>query len=74
MYADLKKSLSLNDRFRFQRNLFENNAGLMDKTLDELNNLSTLKETLDYLNSRFAWNWENEPAGAFKEILEKRFT
>jgi hypothetical protein len=73
MYTDLKKSLSLNDRFRFLRNLFENNAGLMDKTLDDLNTFSSLQETLDYLNSRFSWDWGNEQAAAFKEILEKRF-
>jgi uncharacterized coiled-coil protein SlyX len=73
VYADLKKSLSLNDRFRFQRNLFENNAALMDKTLDDLNTFSSLQETLDYLNSRFSWDWKNEPTLAFNEILEKRF-
>jgi hypothetical protein len=72
-YADLKKSLSVNDRFRFLRNLFENNAGLMDKTLDDLNTFSSLPETLDYLNSRFSWDWGTEQAAAFKEILEKRF-
>jgi len=73
IYADLKKSMSLNDRFRFQRDLFENNAGLLDKVLDDLNNLSSLQETLDYLHSRFTWNWEDESVSAFKEIIEKRF-
>jgi hypothetical protein len=45
----------------------------MDKTLDDLNTLSSLSETFDYLNSHFSWDWRNEPATAFKEILEKRF-
>jgi DNA gyrase/topoisomerase IV subunit A len=74
IYADMKKSLSLNDRFRFQRNLFDNNAALMDKTLEELSHFSTLQEMLDYLDNRFSWDWGNESSGAFREILEKRFT
>jgi hypothetical protein len=74
VYADLKKSLSLNDRFRFQRNLFDNNAGLMDRTLDDLNTFSSLQETVDYLNNYFSWDWRSESAAAFKEILEKHFT
>jgi hypothetical protein len=73
VYTDLKKSLSLNDRFRFQKDLFENNAVLMDKTLDDLNNLSSLPEMLDYLKNHFSWEWGNESVMAFKEILEKRF-
>jgi hypothetical protein len=74
VYADLKKSLSLNDRFLFQRNLFDNNAGLMDKILDDLNTFSSLQETVDYLNNCFSWDWRSDPAAAFKEILEKHFT
>jgi hypothetical protein len=73
IYADLKKSLSLNDRFRFQRDLFDNNIELMDNTLSDLNNFSSFQETMDYLQSYFAWNWEDESAQAFKELLEKRF-
>ncbi|MDR2058454.1 MAG: hypothetical protein LBP83_09300 [Dysgonamonadaceae bacterium] len=74
MYADLKKSMSLNDRFRFQKDLFENNADLMNKTLDDLNNMSSLQETLDYLNSHFTWDWKNESVKVLKGMLEKRFT
>jgi hypothetical protein len=74
MYADLKKSISLNDRFRFQKDLFENNIDLMDKTLDDLNGLSSLQETLDYLNNHFTWDWKNESVKALKKMLEKRFT
>jgi hypothetical protein len=73
IYTDLKKSLSLNDRFRFQRDLFGNDTKLMDNTLDNLNDLSSLQETMDYLHNRFVWNEKDESVIAFKEILEKRF-
>jgi hypothetical protein len=73
IYADLKKSLRLNDRFRFQRDLFGNDSEWMDKTLNDLNSLSSLQETANYLQEHFAWNPENESVIAFKEILEKRF-
>jgi predicted nucleic acid-binding Zn-ribbon protein len=74
IYADLKKSLTLNDRFRFQKDLFGNDVRCMDNTLNDLNAFSSLKETTDYLRNRFAWNWEDESTLAFKEILEKRFS
>jgi hypothetical protein len=73
LFADLKKSLSLNDRFRFQRDLFTGNACLMEETLDYLENLHSLNESIDYLNTHFDWNWDEESVTAFREILEKRF-
>jgi hypothetical protein len=38
-----------------------------------LNNLSSLQETMDYLQNHFVWNWEDESTKAFKDLLEKRF-
>ena len=71
--ADLRKLISLNDRFRFQRDLFAGNAGLMDETLGQLNELASLNDSLIFLNDRFVWNWEETPASDFRVILEKRF-
>lgn len=73
LYADLKKSLSLNDKFRFQRDLFKGNAVIMNDALEQLNAYTRLDEALQYLNSEFQWDWESESAQAFRELLERRF-
>jgi len=73
LYMDLKKSLSLNDYFRFQRELFAGNASLMETTLNHLNDLHSLPDAMTYLKTHLAWNWEDETVCAFIEILEKRF-
>jgi len=74
LHTDLKKSLSLNDHFRFQRILFAGNTSLMDTTLNHLNDLCSLPDAISYLKTHLAWNWEDETVCDFVEILEKRFS
>ncbi len=72
--TDLRKVISLNDRFRFQKDLFRGSNELMNDTLDQLSSFRTLNDVLKFLNDNFEWNWEEEPASDFKIILEKRFS
>jgi hypothetical protein len=71
--TEIQNYITLNDRFLIQRDLFNDNAELMDSIVSQLNTLNTMEETLYYLDSMFAWNWENDSARLFKEIVEKRF-
>ena len=72
-YPNVREKLSINDSFRFQRDLFAGNKKQMDEILDELNGFNSIDETFLYLHSRFDWDWDDESAIAFKELLEKRF-
>ena len=72
--VDLRNIISLNDRFRFQRELFGGDNNLMNETLNQLNSSESLIDAFAYLNDRFDWDWEEEPASDFKIILEKRFS
>jgi hypothetical protein len=74
IYADIRSSLSINDRFRFQRDLFGNDAESMKNVLAELDTLNSMPEILSYLENHLDWKTEDESVQAFKEILEKRFT
>jgi hypothetical protein len=74
MYADIRSSLSINDRFRFQRDLFGNDAERMKTVLGELDTLNSMPEIASYIENKFDWETEDESVQAFKEILEKRFT
>jgi len=74
IYADVRNALTFNDRFRFQRDLFEGDTNVMKETLEEIDQLHSLPDVFSYLDQRFNWNWADESAQAFKEILEKKFT
>jgi cell division protein YceG involved in septum cleavage len=73
IYADLTKSLTINQRFMFLRDLFNGNETEMNQTLTHLNALKTLEDALDYLENIHPVQWETESGMAFKELLEKRF-
>jgi hypothetical protein len=71
---DIRAYLTLNDRFRIQKDLFNDDVEFMERIINQLNTLRTLSEAENYLDGMFEWDWESESAGLFKEILEKHFT
>ena len=48
--SDFRKAFSLNDRFRFRRELFGGNEEKMNKAISDLNDLSSYEESVTYLN------------------------
>lgn len=73
IHSDFKKSLSLNDRFMFQRDLFHGNADEMNDALEQLNGFQSLDDALVFLNSYYVINWESESGSLFRELLNKHF-
>jgi len=74
LVTDLRKALSINDRFRFQRDLFSGDVHVMDETLRRLNECASFEEAIAFLDDHFRWEWEDKSVSDFKEILEKRFS
>ena len=71
---DIRKAISLNDRFRFKRDLFGGSDEAMCKTIEILNTMHSAEEALNYLEKNFQWNFEDETTNDFITILEKRFS
>ncbi len=71
--SDIRKAISLGDRFLFQRELFANNGELMHKTIDKLNTLSSLEDALAYIYKNFDWNTESQAYELFINILKRRW-
>ena len=71
---DIRKLLSLNDRFLFQRELFKGDVGLMNYTFDELNGLETFEDALEYLQSNFKWDKDSTQVREFMNLVERHFT
>ncbi len=70
---DIRKAISLGDRFLFQRELFAGNGELMNKTIDKLNSLSSLEEAQAYIGKHFQWDTESQAYELFMNILKRRW-
>ena len=71
---DIRQAISLGDRFLFQRELFAGNGELMQKTLDEINTLSSLGEAMDYVRDNFDWDKDSTAVQLFENVLKRRFS
>ena len=70
---DIRQAISLGDRFLYQRELFGQNAELMQRTLTEINGLKSFDEAMSYINSRFQWDTESNSYQQFIVSLHRRF-
>jgi hypothetical protein len=73
IFADFSKSLSLNHRFMFQKDLFHGNADEMNQVLARLNAFHRIDDALNYLNENHSIRWEHDSGIAFRELLDKHF-
>ena len=71
---ELRKGITMGDRFLFQRELFSNNGELMNKTIDALNKLGSLEEAMAYTQQKFPnWNKESNAYELFTNLLKRRW-
>ncbi len=70
--ADIRKAISLGDRFLFQRELFAGKGEQMQQVLDDINSLSSLDEAISYIG-QFGWNTDSTTYELFINVLKRRF-
>ena len=70
--SDIRQAISLGDRFLYQRELFGQNAELMQRTLTELNGLGSFDEAMSYI-AQFGWDTESNTYQQFIVTLHRRF-
>lgn len=70
---DLKRGISLNDRFLFQRELFNNNREGMNEVMDRLNSFGNFEEAESFLTHELKWDFENQTVKEFLVIIKKGF-
>ena len=71
--SDFRKAFSLNDRFRFRRDLFHGNEEQMNQVISDLNQIDSLDEALRFIDKNLSWNMNNETVADFIKLLEKRY-
>ena len=70
---DIRRAISLGDRFLYQRELFGQDVELMQRTLTELNELGSYDEAVEYISSHFEWDTESSTYQQFLVTLHRRF-
>lgn len=70
---DLKCAFSLNDTFRFRRELFGNSAADMNDAIDLVNAMNSYEEAEDYFINDLGWDAESDEVGEFMEIIRNHF-
>lgn len=65
--VDLNRMLTLNDRFRFQREFFGNDSSKMNECLIVINGMGSRDEAIEYFKEEYP---ESEKSDAYDEFIE----
>lgn len=69
--SDVRKAISITDRFLYLKELFANNMDAFNDALDEVNKAESMHEAATYLSQ---FNWEdNETSQQFMRLVSRRF-
>ena len=70
---DLHGAFSLNDMFRFRRELFGNSAAEMSDAIELVSAMSSYQEAEDYFYNDLGWDRDSEEAEEFMTIIRNHF-
>lgn len=70
--GDIRKAFTINDRFRFRRELFAGDDNALSAVIDHLASLETLAEADSYL-STMPWDSDSEALSEFMTIVANHF-
>ncbi|WP_308744007.1 hypothetical protein [uncultured Bacteroides sp.] len=71
--AGLRHSISLNDSFRFSRELFKGDTDLMNRVIEQISVMGSYKTAVAFLSSKVEIDEEKEAVVDFLELLKKYF-
>lgn len=70
---DLRRYLTLNDKFRFRRELFGGSDEELNDTLDLISSMRSIEEVDEYLFDDLAWDSGNAVVKEFRSIVAGAF-
>lgn len=70
---NLRKAFSLNDHFRFRRELFANSDAELNDTLNLVETMKSYQEAEEYFYNDMGWDADNEDVADFMAIIKKHF-
>ena len=73
MSKDIRKAFSINDRFRFKRELFAGSDGAMNTAIEHIEMMNSYGNAELYFFSQLGWDRENEVVQDFMAIVKNHF-
>ncbi len=70
---DIRKAISVNDRFRFQRELFAGSANAMNTAIEHIEMMNSYGNAELYFFSQLNWDRENEVVQDFMNLVRNHF-
>ena len=70
---DIFSALSINERYMFRSQLFNNDQDLFMKSINTLNESKDFKTALEFIKTHFSWDFESKDVQRFLSIVERRF-
>jgi hypothetical protein len=71
---DIRKSLSINQRFMFINSLFNGDEQAFDRTLDHLETIENEDDAMSFLNHKFSnWDLATEEVQEFMLLIQRRY-
>ncbi len=70
---DIFSAISLNDRFLFIKELFNNDAVLYQKTIEILNSSGDFNEAVRYLDTQFHWDYNESMVQKLLDLIHRRY-
>lgn len=71
--SDILNALSLNDRYLYRSQLFNNDADLFRNSINTLNDCKNFDAAIQYIKNNFSWDFEAPIVVAFLQVVERRF-
>lgn len=68
----IKRSVGINDRYLYIRELFGGSADNFNKAVTDLDNLENIQQAVSYLQQNFKWK-KNETSLKFVTLIKRRF-
>lgn len=71
---DIRRLVGINDKYLFISELFGNDKDAYEAIMDELNNLETHQQAVNWLNAKMHWDDEQETVQSFYGLLSNFFS
>lgn len=69
----LRKAFTLNDKFRFRRELFKGDDALFGRTLDAIQQEPSYDDAVEYMQTALGWDMKNPDVADFMAIVRNHF-
>lgn len=69
----LREAITVGHKFMLIRDLFDGDNALYDKTIDELDKMDNLDDSIIYIAENFAWRPSSEGAKLIVDLLQRKY-